>query len=243
MKISHIFLLLLTISLAGYLYLTKNMLGLILVTGFLDGIHPCGFTVLLFFIAFMLSLKRPRTQIIVLGCLYILGVFLAYFTIGLGIMKAVTLFEPEFMAKVGAILLMIIGAISIKDGLTGTNSLKIPEFTAPHLSNFLEKGTMLTVFIAGVLVGLCAFPCVGGLYVAIITLLSVKGFEIETFGLLALYNLMFVAPLLLALFLASDEKILEKLDDAEKKNHKNFKLIMGGIMFIFGLYILFVSVM
>ncbi len=239
MKISYILLFLLLIGIAGYLYLSQNMLGLVIVTGFLDGIHPCGFTVLLFFIAFMLSVKRSRKQILALGALYILGVFLAYFTIGLGIMKAVSLFEPHFMAKAGAALLIIIGAISVKDGLMGTNTLKIPDFSKSYLAGYLEKGTMAAAFIAGVLVGLCAFPCVGGLYVAIITLMTAKGFSLVTFGLLAVYNLMFVAPLLIALVVSSEESVLEKLDQAEKKNHKGFKLVMGLAMILFGLFIIF----
>lgn len=239
MKASQIFFVLLLIGAAVYLYLSENMLGLVVVSGFLDGIHPCGFTVLLFFIAFLLSVKKSRKEILALGGLYILGVFLAYFLIGLGIMKAVSLFEPHFMAKAGAVLLMVVGAISVKDGLMGTNSLKIPEFSKPHLSRFLEKGTMLATFIAGVLVGLCAFPCVGGLYVAIITLLSAKGFDLGGLALLVLYNLMFVLPLILALILSSDERVLERLEQEEKRNRRNFKLVMGTLMVAFGLYIAF----
>ncbi len=239
MKLSHILILISLILGAIYLYVAQNMLGLVIVTGFLDGIHPCGFTVLLFFIAFMLSLNRSRKQILALGGLYILGVFIAYFTIGLGIMKAVSLFEPHFMAKAGAVLLMAVGAISVKDGLMGTTTLKIPEFSNRYLSTFLEKGTLAAAFIAGILVGLCAFPCVGGLYVAIITILTAKGFDLGTFALLAVYNMMFVAPLLLALVVSSEEKVLEKIEEAEKKNRRNFKLFMGILMILFGIYIVF----
>jgi cytochrome c biogenesis protein CcdA len=239
MKASHVLLFLFLALAAAYLYISQNMLGLVIVTGFLDGIHPCGFTVLLFFIAFLLSVKRTRTQILAFGLLYILGVFIAYFAIGLGIMKAVSVFEPHFMAKAGAALLIAVGAVSIKDGLMGTSTLKIPEFSKPYLSRFLEKGTMLATFIAGILVGLCAFPCVGGLYVAIITLISANGMDIGSFGLLALYNLMFVLPLILALAVSSDERVLERLEKSEKDNRRNFKLGMGLLMVLFALYILF----
>ncbi|MEW6035174.1 MAG: cytochrome c biogenesis protein CcdA [Candidatus Micrarchaeota archaeon] len=239
MKASHLLLFLFLIVAAAYLYLSQNMVGLVIVTGFLDGIHPCGFTVLLFFIAFLLSVKRTRTQILAFGLLYILGVFIAYFGIGLGIMKAVSVFEPHFMAKAGAVLLLAVGAVSVKDGLMGTSTLKIPEFSKPYLSRFLEKGTMFATFIAGILVGLCAFPCVGGLYVAIITLISSKGLDVAGLGLLGLYNLMFVLPLILALVVSSDERVLERLEKAEKDNRRNFKLGMGLLMVLFALYILF----
>ena len=241
MNKSHLFALLFLILAAFYLYETKNMVGLVIVTGFLDGIHPCGFTVLIFFIAFLLSLRRSRREIILLGTLYILGVFIAYFSIGLGIMKAVSIFEPHFMAKAGALLLVLVGAISLKDGIMGTSTLKIPKFTQPYVSAFLEKGTMLAALIAGILVGLCAFPCVGGLYVAIITMLTAKGVTASGLGLLALYNLMFVLPLILALAVSSDEKVLDKVEEYEKRNRKLFKIAMGLMMLLFGLYILLVA--
>ena len=241
MKISHLLFLVFLLALAAYLYVSGNMVGLVVVTGFLDGIHPCGFTVLLFFIAFLLSLKRSRKQILMLGALYIIGVFIAYFAIGLGIMNAVSIFEPHFMAKAGALLLIAVGAINVKDGLMGTSTLAIPKFSKPYLQHFLEKATAAAALIAGILVGLCAFPCVGGLYVAIITMISAKGMTAGGLGLLALYNLMFVLPLILALAFASSETSLEKLEEAEKKNRKSFKLIMGLLMVLFGLYILFTT--
>ena len=238
MKVPHILFLFLLIVAAIYLYETQIIVGLVIVTGFLDGIHPCGFTVLLFFIAFLLSLKKSRGHILALGGLYILGVFIAYFSIGLGIMKAVSIFEPHFMAKAGAVLLIAVGGIALKDGLTGTSTLKIPKFSQPYIAAFLEKGTFLAALIAGLLVGLCAFPCVGGLYVAIITMISAKGITASTLGLLALYNLMFVVPLILALGVSSSEKVLDKLEEAEKKNRRHFKLVMGLMMLGFGLYVL-----
>jgi hypothetical protein len=86
------------------------LLPLVITGGFIDGIHPCGFAVLLFFIAFLFTLKRTRRAIMGMGALYILGVFLAYFLIGLGILKAFALFpEPHFMAKVGAVLVILLG--------------------------------------------------------------------------------------------------------------------------------------
>ncbi len=238
MKISHALFILLAMGIAAYLYLAGSMVGLVIVAGFLDGIHPCGFTVLLFFIAFLLSAKMGRGRIIAIGSLYILGVFVAYFGIGIGIMKAVSVFEPEIAAKVGAALLILVGGINVKDGLHGTTTLKIPKIAQPHISHFIEKGTLFAAFVAGVLVGLCAFPCVGGLYVSIITLISAKGIEAGTLGMLALYNFMFVLPLIITLGVASHEGVIEKIEGMEKRNRRNFKIGMGALMILFGAFIL-----
>ena len=115
------------------------------------------------------------------------------------------------MAKAGAVLLGIVGLITLRDGITGRTTLSIPEFTKPYIGGFIEKATFAAALIAGVLVGLCAFPCVGGLYVAIITMMTANGMNFGTLGLLALYNLMFVLPLILALLFASEEHVLNKL--------------------------------
>ncbi len=184
MKVPHILFLFLLIVAAIYLYETQNIVGLVIVTGFLDGIHPCGFTVLLFFIAFLLSLKKSRGHILALGGLYILGVFIAYFSIGLGIMKAVSIFEPHFMAKAGAVLLIAVGGIALKDGLTGTSTLKIPKFSQPYIAAFLEKGTFLAALIAGLVA--YEFLEVLGLYLNLNTFWGIftQGFWAGIAGLL-----------------------------------------------------------
>ena len=60
---------------------------------------------------------------------------------------------------------------------------------------------------------------------------------------LALYNFMFVVPLALVLALSANEKVLQRLEEEEKKNRKLFKLAMGLMMMVFALYILFGGVM
>ncbi len=232
------FIILFLIAIALLLYMADNLLGLVVVSGFLDGIHPCGLTVLFFFVAFLISLKKSRNWILLMGAVYILGVFISYFAIGLGIMGTVISFEPHFMARAGAVLLALVGLVSIKDGLTGSSTLRIPDFTKPYLAHYLEKATIAATFIAGILVGLCAFPCVGGLYVAIITLISAQGLGADTLGLLAAYNFMFVVPLIAVLLFSADERVLTRIEDEERKNRKRLKVIMGALMILFSLFIL-----
>ncbi len=232
------FVALLTASMAFFGYLGA-MVPLVIVSGFLDGIHPCGFAVLLFFISLLLSLRKSRRDILFTGSAYIAGVFAAYFLIGLGILRALTLFSPHFMAKAGAALLFAVGAINIFDGLTGRTTLRIPKAFAPVLEKAIGKTTALAAFIAGFLVGLCAFPCAGGIYVAILGLIAAKFTFMEGMAYLVLYNLMFVLPLIIALLFASNEKVVESLERIEAGNKRNFKLVMGAGMVLLSLFILF----
>jgi cytochrome c-type biogenesis protein len=212
--------------------------ALVFSSGFLDGIHPCGFAVLLFFIAFLLFLKRSRTKILAMGAAYIAGVFLTYFLIGIGIFKAITLFPGHFFAYIGGFLLALIGLISIHDGWTGKKTMKIPAFIKPKLNATIQKATLPAAFVAGLLVGLCAFPCAGGIYVAVLGLLSIKTTFWPGVGYLAMYNLAFVLPLILTLLLASSPGVTDKLEEWEKKNKKRFSISLGLAALTLSVYIL-----
>lgn len=218
------------------------LLPLVVTSGFIDGIHPCGFAVLLFFMAFLFSLKRTRQAILGMGALYILGVFAAYFLIGLGILKAFALFpEPHFMAKAGAILVIALGLINIKDYFFYGKwfTLRIPSFSKGSIRDWVQRATGPAALVAGFLVGLCAFPCAGGIYVAILGVLAVNSAAWEGLGYLALYNLMFVAPLIIMLALASDKRVVERLEKWEASEKKKMRLYSGIVMIALGLFILY----
>lgn len=53
--------------------------------GLIDGINPCAFTVIVFFISFLFLQGYSRRDIAVIGLLFILAVFLTYLLIGIGL--------------------------------------------------------------------------------------------------------------------------------------------------------------
>src|SRR3989304_4600805 len=92
----------------------KWLLPLVLVAALIDSINPCAFSILILTIAFLFSLGRLRSHILALGAANILGIFLVYSLIGLGILQALHLFNtPHFMGKVGASLLIVLGLLGI----------------------------------------------------------------------------------------------------------------------------------
>src|SRR3989344_5019865 len=68
------------------------LLPLVLFSSLLDSVHPCSFSILLITIAFLFSMQMSRKKILVVGGLYIVGIFVAYFLIGLGLLKVLHLF-------------------------------------------------------------------------------------------------------------------------------------------------------
>jgi len=217
------------------------MISLVAITGFLDGIHPCAIAILIFFIAFLLTLHRSFKNIIGLGLVYIIVIFLTYLAIGIGLFSGIMLFgQHHFFAKLGSWLLIFLGVVNLKDYFFPQFKLgiKIPKVSNEKIKGYLEKATLPTVVLAAFLVGLCSVPCSGGIYAAITALLASKTTFLTGFLYLLLYNLMFVMPLIILLVLATNPYTLVKFGEWQQKHKKTQKLVMGLFMIALGAAIL-----
>ena len=217
------------------------MIPLVVVTGFLDGIHPCAIAILIFFIAFLLTLHRSFKNIIGLGLVYIIVIFLTYLAIGIGLFSGIMLFgQHHFFAKLGSWLLIFLGVVNLKDYFFPQFKLgiKIPRIPNEKIKEYLQKATLPTVAVAAFLVGLCSVPCSGGIYAAIIALLASKTTFLTGFLYLLLYNLMFVMPLIILLVLAANPYTLVKFGEWQQKHKRSQKLVMGLFILILGAAIL-----
>lgn len=217
------------------------MIPLVATTGFLDGIHPCAIAILIFFIAFLLTLQRTFKNIFFLGLVYIFVIFLTYLAVGVGLLSGIMLFgQHHFFAKLGSWLLIILGVINIKDYFFPQLPvhLRMPRIGGERAQALLTKATLPAIVVAAFLVGLCSIPCAGGIYAAIITLLASKTTYLTGFLYLMLYNVMFVLPLFILLLLAANPLTLAKLAEFRQKNEKTEKLVMGLMMIALGAAIL-----
>lgn len=160
--------------------LSKNgafFLPLIIVAAFIDSINPCAISVLFLTIAFFFSLGTARSGILKLGGVYILGVFLIYMLIGLGVLKTFDIFGvPHFMAKFGAAILIIFGAINLINEFFPSFpvKLRIPSASKETIAKLMHKASLPAVFLLGGLVGIFEFPCTGGPYLMVLGLLHDK---------------------------------------------------------------------
>jgi cytochrome c biogenesis protein CcdA len=218
----------------------KFLAPLVLVSAAIDSINPCAFSVLLLTIAFLFSMGKLRSGILKIGSIYILGIFVAYLMIGLGILQVLHFFDvPHFMAKIGALLLVILGVIGIIDEFFPAFPIKLKIPTASHatMAKLMEKASLPTAFLLGALVGLCEFPCTGGPYLMILGLLHDQSTYWNGFGYLIIYNLVFILPLALILLAASDRAVLDKVQNWRKNNIRKFHLWGGVIVIFLGLLI------
>jgi len=219
----------------------ESLLPLVVATGFLDGINPCAIAILLFFIAFLFTMRKTRASIFKMGIVYIGAIFLVYFLIGLGLLNAILLSnQPHFMARVGAVLIIVLGTINLLNFVFPQipQILKTPKFSWERLKKWIHKATLPAALVAGLLVGLCTFPCSGGIYVAVLGLLAAKTTYFGGLGYLYIYNFMFVLPLILMLLGISNKPVAKKLAKWERSKTQSIRLFSGILMVALGVIIL-----
>ena len=219
------------------------LLPLVIFSAILDSVHPCSFSILLITIAFLFGMQMTRKKILQIGGLYIAGIFAAYFTIGVGILKVLHIFDtPHFMGKLGASLLIIFGIINLLNRFFPAFpvKLKIPDIAHRQIGKLINTVSLPAAFALGLLVGLCQFPCMGGPYLMVIGLLRDQVTYLRGFGYLLLYNLILIVPLVMVLWIAADKLLVEKMQEWKTTNLKGVRLWSGLVMIIIGLLILFI---
>lgn len=215
----------------------ESLLPLVLITGFLDGINPCAIAVLLFFITFLFVIRRTRGNVARMGAVYILSIFFVYFFIGIGLLRAIVLSgQPHLLAYVGSSLILVLGTLSLLQYFFPNLPLtfKMPERTWTKTKDWISRATLPSSLVAGLLVGLCTFPCSGGIYVAVLTLIASETTYFEGVGYLYLYNIMFVLPLILILAFTSNRLVARKLTGWERSNSRLIVLFSGIVMILLG---------
>ena len=219
----------------------RALLPLVLTTGFLDGLNPCAFAVLLFFIAFLFTIQRTSGTVWAMGLVYVAAIYLAYFLIGLGLMQAVLFTSNHhLMAKIGSWLVIGLGLINLKDYFFPQLPLhlRIPTIAHGTIQDWLKRATFPAAAVGGFLVGLCTFPCSGGIYVAIVGLLAAKTTYLQGVGYLGLYNLAFVLPLFIILVGVGNRRVMHRIRLAEQSSRRWVPLATGLGMVAVGAVIL-----
>lgn len=217
------------------------LLPIIVAAAVVDSINPCAFSILLLTIAFMFSLGKSRRKVLAIGAVYIFGIFIVYLLIGLGILKTLQLFNvPHVLAKFGAVILIAAGLLNIVNKLYPKFpvKLKLPELSHQKIATQMEKATIGAALGLGILVGLFEFPCTGGPYLLILSLLHDQAKYLTGLSYLALYNAIFVLPLIIILLIAANAELLEKVKSWKRQESGAMRLWGGLAMIIIGLLIL-----
>lgn len=209
-------------------------IGTVVITGAIDSINPCAIGVLILMISVLLANQRSVKRLLFLGGLYIFSVFLVYLLAGLGLIyffASLPLAIVEYIAITVGVLIMIAGLIEIKDYFWYGRwfSLGIPPSIAKKLDTYASNVSVVGVIFLGAFVSAVELPCTGAPYLAIITLLS-QYFDFTAFMLLILYNIIFVAPLIIILFLVAFGKKIHDVKKWKQDNRPYMRLFAGLLL-------------
>jgi len=185
----------------------------VLLAGLVDGINPCAFATLIFFVSYLTLSGRQGKEVLWVGGGFTLGVFLAYLIVGLGLYQVLELLSStlDVIAKIvygiTGVLCLTLAVLSLIDykkarnGEVGDMLLKLPEPIRKRINTTIRKGRktrnyILGAFGVGVMISFLELACTGQVYLpTIIFVSSIPGLRLQAFLYLLLYNLMFILPL------------------------------------------------
>ena len=96
------------------------------------------------------------------------------------------------------------------------------------------------IILLGAFVSAVELPCTGAPYLAIITLLS-QYFDATALGLLVLYNVIFVAPLIVILVLVATGTKLYKVKKWKQENRGYMRLLIGLLLVAMGWLLMLIA--
>ncbi len=190
-------------------------LGIITIVsaGLLDGINPCAFATLIFFISYLTLIGRKRTEILSVGLGYSGAVFITYLMIGFGVLSFVQhlSFLPLFsrityILTIGFALalggLSLYDYVQLKRGRPSEMKLQLPDFLKKRIHRTIREQSrspryLLAAVTAGFIVSVVEFACTGQVYLpTILFVTNIPSLKASAISYLLLYNFMFIVPLL-----------------------------------------------
>ena len=215
----------------------------VILAGLLDGINPCAFAVLIFLLIALTAAESKR-RVLQIGLTYTLGVFLIYITAGIGIIKIVSLTGLSiYFTVIAGILVISAGIIEVADGILKNSpvSLSIPESRKELFVGYIRRATVPAAFVLGILVGIFELPCTGGIYLAVLSLLSSQVTFNEGLIYLLIYNLAFVLPLILIVLAVTFGISPEMLNRFREEHKRKLRIAIGIILIAMGIFVIVLS--
>ena len=198
----------------------KLNFALVGISGLIDGVNPCAFVTILFFISILTLLKKTKKDILIVGISFAFSVFMTYLLLGLGVLSVIKVFAlrsnaARLISLAGAAAAFILAGYNFADGFRFLKSHNAEDFKAKLpksvrkvinrlISRKMRTGNLaLAALGVGVMVSLLESVCTGQVYLpTIIYILEQK----QSIGIavcyLVFYNIMFIVPLLCVFGLA-----------------------------------------
>lgn len=227
--------------------------------GLLDGVNPCAFTTIIFFVSYLALVGRKGREILLVGAAFTLAVFLTYLVMGLGlaeILRQIGSFATigRIIYAVTALICLALAAVSLWDyvqirrGRLTEIALQLPKSLKRRIHSTIRSSSRTRSFVAaafgaGVLVSVFELACTGQVYLpTIVFVTSVAEMRPLAIAYLALYNLMFVTPLIAVFavtYLGTNSQQLTTLFQSRAGMVKLFTAALFGLLGVWLVYMVY----
>ncbi|HUW70647.1 MAG TPA: cytochrome c biogenesis protein CcdA [bacterium] len=185
----------------------------VFLAGLLDGINPCAFSTLLFFLSYLTMRQTSRWVTLATGIVFIASVFAVYVMLGMGLLsgfRAIMGFRHAglIINVVISALAVVMGMASIRDALRARAGapddavMKLPDFLARSTRLLIRttstwSAMLMTSAITGAGVSILELACTGQIYLPTLAFINRTNRTGISVLLLLTYNTAFILPLLL----------------------------------------------
>jgi cytochrome c biogenesis protein CcdA/thiol-disulfide isomerase/thioredoxin len=220
----------------------------IIFAGLVDGLNPCAFATLIFFVSYLTISGRKGKDVLMVGGAFTLGVFLAYTAVGFGFYSVLRLLADiltglaRWVSGFTAAFCLVVAVISFLDylkarrGDVGDMALNLPHKLRLRINTAIRKTRNSQAFVAGafvtgVVVSFLELACTGQAYLpTIVFVINVPELSARATALLILYNVMFILPLVAVFVLVYYGTGVKQFSSFLQRHASTVKL---GLSFLF----------
>lgn len=192
--------------------LTTWTIPAIAMAGLIDGLNPCAFAAIIFFITLLAVAGKRGKELIAVGIGFCTAVFLTYFLLGFGVFHVIQKLTAYYLAGEAlrwlmVAVLVVLCVMSFRDawmfrhtGDAHTMALLLPDTMRSRIHRVMRtrltsQSLLAGSFTIGCLVTLLESVCTGQVYApTLVYLTRHPEFQCRALGLLLLYNIAFVIP-------------------------------------------------
>jgi cytochrome c biogenesis protein CcdA/HEAT repeat protein len=229
-------------------------LPVVIGAGLLDGINPCAFATIIFFLSYLQIARRTPREMLMVGAAFISAVFIAYLAAGLLLYQSLAVLNDRFAGiqkwlNLGfAGLALLAAALSFLDawrargGRLDEMTLQLPGFLKNRIRGVIRTGArarnfVIAAFVSGIVISLLELACTGQVYAPIIY--QIQQGRLDAVLWLVIYNIAFIIPLVVIFLLSYFGLRSESLVAFQKRHTSSVKVGLGILFVVLAIIILF----
>ncbi|MBI2442136.1 MAG: HEAT repeat domain-containing protein [Lentisphaerae bacterium] len=224
-------------------------------SGLLDGVNPCAFATLIFLVSYLQVTRKKARETAQVAIAFISGVFLAYLGLGLGLIEVIA--RLLVLKSVGVVLnwglaafALVLMALNVRDGIyclqgrLRDTALQLPGFLKQATHAVIRHGArhrhfVAAAFLTGIVISFLELACTGQVYAPTLGfIVNTRGLTPGALGLLLLYNVAFIVPLIVVFALVFFGMTAEGLTRLLQRHAAAVKFGTAGLFLV--LFLLFV---